>query len=84
MGVAVEGGGGVRGERPSVGGEDRHLQRGHCKHGGHETHDGADMEVITVQPGRVTTLEKIPGKPDMLSLHYFFNDQLSLSDSVLS
>ena len=34
----------------------------------------------TVQPGRVTTLEEIPGKPDMSSLHYFFNDQLSLSD----
>ena len=42
VGVAVEGGGGVCGERPSVGGEDRHLQRGHCKHGGHVT-QGADM-----------------------------------------
>ena len=35
---------------------------------------------VTVQPGRVTTPEEIPGKPDMSSLHYFFNDQLSLSD----
>ena len=42
VGVAVEGGGGVGGERPSVGGEDGHLQRGHCRHGGHVT-QGAHM-----------------------------------------
>ena len=38
----------------------------------------------TVHQTGVAAPKKIWEPPDMWSLHYFFNNQLSLSDSVLS
>ena len=45
--------------------------------------DEKDIQ-FTVQQAGVTAPKKIWEPPDMSLLHYFLNDQLSLSDSVLS
>ena len=48
--------------------------------------DGSNtmLTKLTVQQAGVAAPKKIWEPPDMSLLHYFLNDQLSLSDSVLS